>query len=302
MKLVISLTASVFLLLFIVGCNKYSDTTNEETTLTPMTAEVASRTLGTINSLELSTLTSALTQALSTVELSSRSVNFTPFITEDDNASRIPYSVTRQCPVSGSVHIDGWITLLKDFNVTNTYSECETLDGIFVNGTNRSFGHLKGSQLLVDTSENKITVTKGTMKYYFYSEISMVFDYAKLTSTITFNGLNSILEFFDNSMLEHPITFHNFHVTQYFSDKSLSISGEIEIYLQSCIDNYIDIQTQEPLVPQDGIFTSGTLLINDAVYEFLEDGSVNINLPDELNLNMAQGVEAICPSEFYFVD
>ncbi len=299
MKLITSLTTTVFLLLFVTGCNEYS-AEQEESTLTPMTTEVASRALGTIDALDLSTLTPALTQALSTVDISSNSISFTPSSAEDDNTTHIPYSVTRECPVSGNVKIEGWVTLSKEFNVSNSYLECETLDGIFVNGTNRSFGQLEGSRLLVDTSENKITVTKGNMKYFFYSEIKMVFDYTELTSIITFNGLNSILEVIDSSMFEHPVTFHNFNVTQYFSDNSFSISGEIEIYLQNCIDNYIYINTEEPLVPQEGIFTSGTLLINDAVYEFLEDGSVNINISDELNLNLQQGVEAICPSEFYF--
>lgn len=299
MKLITSLATTVFLLLFVTGCNEYSDTKQKETTLTPMTPEVASRALGTIDSLDLSTLAPALTQALSSVDISSNSINFTPYITEDDT-TRIPYSVTKECPVSGSVEIEGWVTLSKEFNVTNSYLDCETLDGMFVNGTNRSFGQLEGSKLLVDTSENKITVTKGNMKYYFYSEIKMVFDYAKLTSIITLNGLSSILEFFDNSMFEHPITFHNFNITQYFSNTNLSISGEIEIYIESCVDNYIYIDTEEPLVPQDGIFTSGILLVNDATYEFLPDGSVNINMLDEFNFNITQGAEAICPSEFYF--
>ncbi len=292
MKLLTSLVTAA-LVLFVSGCNDSSDTKADKPVSTPMTQEQASSALNIINSLGFSGLTSTLANPLS--DLSGAK---SQQITASAPDTELPYISTKPCPISGSVDIEGSASTTT-FSVFNQYHDCETLPGFVVNGTNLSSGGFKNYILDVNTTANNFTVTKGDTDFVLTSDIKMLFDYNAKKAKITLNGENSLIENYEGFQAQYDINFYDLNVTQNWVDNTMSIDGEISIFFESCIDNYIYIQTEEPLVPQDGIFTSGTLLINDAVYEFLDDGSVNVDVYG-YNFNTIQGVEAICPFEFYY--
>ncbi len=292
MKLLTSLMAAT-LVLFVSGCNDDSETKVDEQTPTPLTQEQASSALNVINALGFSGLTSTLANPLSDLN-QAKSQQITASAVEDE----LPYITTKSCPISGTVDIEGSVSSTT-FSLFNQYRDCETLPGFFVNGTSVSKGVFENNILDINTTANNLTVTKGNTDFLLTSDIKMLFDYNSNKAVVTLDGENSLIEHYEDFSVQYDLNFYDLNVIQYWVNNTMSIEGEISIYLESCIDNFINIQTEEVLVPQDGIFTSGILIMNETTYEFLDDGSVNVDFYG-YNFNTTQGIEAICPSEFYY--
>ncbi len=298
MKLITSLMTAA-LVLFTSGCNDDSEIEKKES-LTPLTQETAQQTINALNMLSINTIAPSLASSVSSAPETSSIQQISPSIAEGIDCPTV--TIDKDCPVSGVVSISGCI-LPTEFDVSNYYSKCETLPGIFVNGSNHSFGELLDGKLHVNTDGNDINVTKGNTEFILNSDIAMLLDYQANSINIQLNGNGSVKETYPDYefVAEYSLDFYDFNITQNLTDNTMILHGEFSIYLESCVDSSVYIETEVPLVAdENGIFTSGALLLNDAYYEFNEDGTVDISYNDYFNFTYQQGVEAVCPSEFYY--
>ncbi len=299
MKVLTSLVTVFFVGFSLVGCQDGSDVEKKES-LTPLTQEGAQRTINALNMLSINTIAPSLVSSVPSDATSSSMQQITPSI--PDGVSCLTVMIDKDCPISGKVSVSGCI-LPTEFDVTNYYAQCETLPGIFVNGTNHSFGELVDGKLHVNTDENDIKVTKGNTEFFLRSDIVMLFDYRAHTVNIQLNGTNTVTERYpdlEGYLAEYALDFYDFNITQNLTNNTMVLSGELSLYLESCVDSSIYIDTEVPLVADErGIFTSGALLLNDAYYEFNDDGTVDISYGDYYNFTYQQGLEAVCPYEFF---
>ncbi len=277
-------TAIVAASALMVGCGD-GDTSTENTieneaTYSATEAEVRN-TIGFIRSLQLGMVSSGISQSFSAqlgMPVVSTRVDYPAL-----------YEKERPCGKTGTVSSSGTKLNPITYDVNNTYNECTHIDGVNVNGTQKVFATFANNKLNATMTDNNITVSQGDQNIHLTSPFNLYADRDFSRIEIILEETGRLSKF----GVSYQAFFNDFNVTLDTQSNSMYLNGFTAI--ENCGHGEFTIETIDPVVPAvDGSYTSGELNINGALYEYRDDGTVNVTLGSGMTLNLPQGIEVVC--------
>ncbi len=277
------LTASVF----IVGCGDNSTvqdsigTTEKDTAI--LSKEEAAKAASLLKAMQLNTVASSMVVPVTPRQRGDVRITYPA-----------PYNKQRECSVSGSVKTVGEKSNPFTYHATNTFLNCEHVNGLKVNGSQTVDATLQNSRLAASLSDNIITVSLGDfvmtissgMKIYATQDLSIV-ETILLEDSIMYQYYAGNDEEDEGHLNVFGATYSDFNITLNAPQNLMHLNGHVKI--DEC--GSYTIKTLTPItLNTDGSYLSGELDINGAHYVYHDNNTVTVSVDNETLYTVSQDI------------
>ncbi len=292
-KVLTTATAMLAVSVFVAGCGDNStaqDSTGiagNDTTI--LTKEEATKAASLLKAMQLNTVASSMTVPVTSQQRGDVRITYP-----------VPYAKERECAVGGSVNTVGEKSNPFTYDATNTFLNCEHIDGVKVNGSQTVTATLENNKLVASLNDNMVTVSLGAftmsisspMKLYANQDLSIV-ETILLEDSILYQYYTD--ENYEGSLNVFGATYNDFNVTLNAPQNTMYINGQVQI--DEC-GNY-NIKTVAPItVGMNGNYVSGELDINGAQYVYHDNNTVTVTVNSETVYTVPQNItENLCTLE-----
>lgn len=281
MKKILSLL--IVAMAFFTACNNSSSVDSKKSGSTITNKKQAAEAVSLVQSLRLNVVAGVVGQSLAP-QASAAKAQMT-----QDPSYPIPYSIQRNCDVNGTALTEGSKLSDTEYDANNTFTECEHIPGIIVNGTDHVYGQLDGDNFYAELTENQIGVTMGDLSIQIASPMKFYSNKAMTETTVNLDGEVGLSEH-SNS---YSATFSDFNVSINSQDATMLLNGDVDI--TACGKEHFSIETLEPLhTAANGSYTSGKLKVNGAIFEYHSDKTVTVTLDDNTVYILGQSMDLMC--------
>lgn len=281
MKKILSLL--IVALVFFTACNDSSTAENKTSSATITNKKEATEAVSLIQSLRLNVLAGGIGQSLAP-QVSANKVQ--SYVVQ---SYPIPYSIQRDCNVNGTALTEGSKLSDTEYDANNTFTQCEHIPGIVIDGVNHVSGQLNGDNFYAELTQNQIGVTMGELSMQIASPMKFYSNKAMTQTTTVLDGEVGLTEY-SNS---YSATFSDFNVSIDSQNATMQLNGDVEI--TACGKENFNIETLEPLhTAANGSYTSGKLKVNGAIFEYNSNKTVTVTLADTTVYTLGQSMDVMC--------
>ncbi len=279
-------TAIVAASALMVGCGDGNGTDNtnvmqSQSKTDIVTQEDARKAASLVKVMHFDTIAASMTQPLAIQQRNNVRITYPA-----------PYEKVRECAAGGSVTTVGEKSNVFTYHATNSFLNCQHLDGLRVNGSQTVDATLENNRLAASLSDNVIVVSLGDMtmsiesdmKLYANRDLSIV-ETILLKDAIMYQY--EINEESEGHMGAYRAVYKDFNVTTNALQQTMSLNGEVDI--GDC--GSYDIQTMDPItIGSNGRYTSGALNINGAQYVYNDDETVTVTVNENTTYTISQNI------------
>jgi hypothetical protein len=204
-------------------------------------------------------------------------------------------SYTQSCSVDGSITIDVQSAQQENMSSVTVFDHCDngygTMNGKFIVSGSTTDGYSSAYKVSMQDYSVKNQYT------YIVATLDMDIDANAQTgySNTIMNGNMHIEEYTENDSID--LGYSNFSIKQASMDSGIEINGQTSISSKnySCVNGVYNIETLSPLKTynSDG-YSSGSMKINGAVYNYNSDGTVDVTLPNGETTTIEQADTPVC--------